>query len=55
MKTEKEKMLAGELNKAWDQELRKERTHARRFTRLFNETIETDRDTRRELLKELLG
>ena len=55
MKTEKEKMLNGELYHAADPELVKERLHARRLTRLYNETLETDEHKRTELLKELLG
>ncbi len=37
MKTEKAKMLDGELYYAADPELVKERVNARRLTRLFNE------------------
>ena len=33
----------------------KERLNARRLTRLYNQTIETDENKRTELLKELLG
>lgn len=53
--TEKEKMLAGELYAASDPQLTKDREHARKLTRLFNQTIETDYDTRTELLKRLFG
>jgi len=42
VKTEKEKMLNGELYHAGDPELMKERLNARRLTRLFNQTLETD-------------
>lgn len=55
MKTEKEKMLNGELYFAGDSELRKDRMNARRLTRLFNETPETDENMRTELIKELFG
>ena len=55
MKTEKEKMLAGELYLASDVELTKERENARRLTRLFNETLETEHSERTRLLKELFG
>ncbi|KHF40100.1 maltose acetyltransferase domain-containing protein [Halalkalibacter okhensis] len=55
MKTEKEKMLNGELYQAADPELVKERLNARRLTRLFNESLETDEDKRIKLLKELFG
>jgi maltose O-acetyltransferase len=55
LKTEKQKMLSGELYIAGDPELVKERQHARRLTRLFNQTVETDDKERIELLKELFG
>ncbi|WP_110112158.1 sugar O-acetyltransferase [Bacillus sp. CGMCC 1.16541] len=55
MRTEKEKMLAGELYKPWDEQLVKERENARRLTRLFNETTETQYDERKDLLKKLFG
>lgn len=55
MKTEKEKMLAGELYIAADPQLVQERLNARRLTRLYNQTLETEENRRTELLKELLG
>lgn len=55
MKTEKEKMLLGELYLASDEELVRERIEARRLTRLYNQTIETDEQQRMNLLKELFG
>jgi len=55
VKTEKEKMLNGELYHAGDPELMKERLNARRLTRLFNQTLETDDNQKIELLKELFG
>ncbi|MFC0189611.1 maltose acetyltransferase domain-containing protein [Fictibacillus aquaticus] len=55
MKTEKEKMLAGELYVASDKQLVEERTRARRLTRLFNETTEAEEEQRLALLKELFG
>jgi maltose O-acetyltransferase len=55
MRTEKEKMLAGERYKAWDPELVKDRERARRLTRLFNQTTETEEKQRTELIKELFG
>jgi maltose O-acetyltransferase len=54
-KTEKEKMLNGELYLASDPQLTDDRTRARRLARLFNETIETEHAKRIELLKELFG
>lgn len=55
MRTEKDKMLNGELYNAMDNELVRERQNARRLTRLYNETIETEVEMRVEILKELLG
>ncbi|SDI66377.1 sugar O-acetyltransferase [Alteribacillus bidgolensis] len=54
-KSEKEKMLYGEWYRADDPELHRERLHARKLTRLFNETTETEESRRTELLNELLG
>lgn len=55
MKSEKEKMLQGELYDATDPELLAERLHARRLTRLFNQSLEADTGRRTALLKELFG
>lgn len=55
MKTEKEKMINGELYQAADPELIKDRGNARRLTRLFNQTTETEENRRTEILKELFG
>jgi len=54
-KTEKQKMINGELYIASDAVLVQERLNARRLTRLYNETLETDDKTRKELLTQLLG
>jgi maltose O-acetyltransferase len=54
-KSEKERMLSGELYFASDPQLVKERENARRLTKLFNQTSETDYERRTELLKELFG
>ena len=54
-RTEKEKMIAGELYKAWDEELRRESLHAKKQIRLFNATTEEEGERRVELLKELFG
>jgi maltose O-acetyltransferase len=55
VKTEKEKMLGGELYDASDLELSRERQNARRITRLFNQTLEADTVLRFDLLSELFG
>ncbi|MNC31998.1 Maltose O-acetyltransferase [compost metagenome] len=54
-KTEKDKMLAGELYNAADPVLTQDRLHARRLTRLFNQTLESETRQRKALLKDLLG
>lgn len=55
MKTEKEKMLSGELYSPADSELVRDREEARRKVRIYNETIESEGDKRRVLLGDLLG
>lgn len=55
MKTEKEKMLAGEMYNPSDPLLVKERTEARRKVRRYNQTLETEMKERTQLLKQLLG
>ncbi len=55
MTTEKEKMLAGALYQASDKQLAAERLHARKLTRLYNQTEETERETRAVLLRQLFG
>lgn len=55
MKTEKEKMLAGEMYDPQDSELRQKRMNAGRLSRLFNETTEIDGQDRSNLLKKLFG
>ncbi|GGI15174.1 maltose O-acetyltransferase [Gottfriedia solisilvae] len=53
--TEKEKMINGELYLAGDAELVKEREIARRLTREFNTTTETESRKRESILKQLFG
>lgn len=48
-------MLAGELYSAADPELVAERLNARRLTRLYNQTLETELELRDRLLRELFG
>lgn len=55
VKTEKEKMLAGEPYWAADAELQQERANARRLTRLLNHTTEAETNQRISILTELLG
>ncbi|WP_066396992.1 sugar O-acetyltransferase [Neobacillus mesonae] len=55
MMTEKEKMLNGELYNPADPELVRGRENARRLTRLYNQTLETEYSERTNILKELLG
>ncbi|MET3698606.1 maltose O-acetyltransferase [Bacillus oleivorans] len=55
MYSEKEKMLNGEPYNPQDPELVMGRENARRMTRIFNQTKETEIPIRTELLKELFG
>jgi maltose O-acetyltransferase len=55
MKTEKEKMLNGEMYNPADPELVKERESARKLTRLYNQTLEMEDSKRTDLLKQLFG
>lgn len=53
--TEKEKMITGQLYDATDETLTKDRVHARKQIRLFNNTTETELAKRTDLLKALFG
>ncbi|RSK29368.1 acetyltransferase [Bacillus sp. HMF5848] len=55
MKSEKEKMLAGEMYNPADPQLIQERENARRLVRMYNQTIETEVTKRTEILKKLFG
>ncbi|MGD6965704.1 sugar O-acetyltransferase [Rossellomorea vietnamensis] len=55
MKTEKEKMLDGEMYDPADPLLTEEREEARKRVRLYNQTTETEGEKRVTMLKELLG
>ena len=48
-------MISGDLYIASDELLVKERLNARRLTRLYNNTLETEIEKRTEILRELLG
>jgi maltose O-acetyltransferase len=55
MRTNKQKMLAGELYDALDSELVRAREHARDLCQDLNATRERKQETRRQILIELLG
>jgi len=54
MKTEKEKMLAGELYNATDPELSEERFRARQLLKKLNDSPEDDTEDRKRIIAELL-
>jgi maltose O-acetyltransferase len=54
-KTEKQKMLAGELYLANDPELASESKRAFRLLRSYNQTTEEEREKRTQILQELFG
>lgn len=55
MKTEKQKMLAGELYDASDYELIKARKKATRLTLSYNSTTEQETEYKKQILSELFG
>ena len=55
MKTERDKMLAGELYDASNPELLQARNRARDLCQMLNATREQDREIRRDLLTKLFG
>src|SRR5215831_11341276 len=55
MKTEKEKMLAGELYDPLDPELSRERQRCRELCKLLNDSREDQQEDRRRILAELFG
>lgn len=54
-KTEKQKMLAGELYLAADPQLVSERKRSRHLTKMYNDTTEEDLERRSQIIKELFG
>lgn len=54
MRSEKEKMLAGELYNAADEELVSEREHARNLLYEFNHTRPGEKEKRQEIIKQLI-
>jgi maltose O-acetyltransferase len=55
MKSEKEKMLAGELYNASDSELTSERLKARVYCKTYNDSTEEQILLRKEILRKLIG
>ena len=55
MKSEKEKMLNGENYNAYDEELVKDRTEARKSIREFNDICEDKPEKREEKIREIFG
>lgn len=55
MKTEKEKMLAGELYDPFDPQLSRERLRCRELCKQLNDSREDEQEERRRILTELLG
>ena len=55
MRTEKEKMLSGELYNPFDSELSKERYHAKQALHAYNKSGPADAKEQRRLIKELFG
>lgn len=53
--TEKEKMMAGELYKSWDEELTMERSRAKQLTYQLNQTKDTEDHYRKQLIHDLFG
>lgn len=54
MKTEKEKMLSGELYNALDKELSRERMECRKLLKLLNDSAPEEIKKRQEILKKLI-
>src|SRR5688572_7794970 len=54
MKTEKEKMLAGELYDALDKQLSDERTHTRLLIQQLNDSREDEAELREKVLRQLI-
>ncbi|BAY96487.1 transferase hexapeptide repeat protein [Tolypothrix tenuis PCC 7101] len=54
-KTEKQKMLSGELYLAEDAELASDNKRASRLLRMYNATTEEQQEQRRQILQELFG
>ena len=55
MKTEKQKMLAGELYLASDKQLSAERLHARKLLKTFNDSLPDETQKKLDILKQLFA
>ena len=55
MKSEKEKMLAGEIYSAYDEELVRDRIKARKAVREFNDVSEDEFEKREDMIKNIFG
>ncbi|MGL5544433.1 MAG: sugar O-acetyltransferase [Cetobacterium sp.] len=55
MKTEREKMIAGEMYSPMDDQLLRDREVGKRFCKEYNSTDDTDYETRKNLMKGFLG
>lgn len=55
MKTEKDKMIAGELYNPLNETLIENRRHARNLTYMYNQTLDEEKTKRHQLLTELFG
>ncbi|CAG9621546.1 sugar O-acetyltransferase [Sutcliffiella rhizosphaerae] len=55
MKTEKERMIAGDMYNPEDPELLRDRENARNLVREYNQTSDAEADHRRHILNQLLG
>src|SRR5699024_3706576 len=55
LKTEKDKMIAGELYNPLNETLIENRRHARNLTYMYNQTLDEEKTKRHQLLTELFG
>lgn len=55
MKSEKEKMIAGEVYDVLDEQLQEDQRKARKLTKEYNATTIDEREKRNKILKELFG
>lgn len=55
IRSEREKMIAGELYNPMDSQLLQDRENSKRFCRKYNKTDDTEYETRKNMMKEFLG